>query len=106
MTSSVCRPEPPNAAAFGLGMLTGQIPPKFHQREVSEPAYGACFAKNSLTRAFASVRVGSVFHSGMNSQFGSSFESSSEIGQGCASSLPAKTMHGVRIVFTKSPSAP
>ena len=39
-----------------------------------------CFDRNSLTRAFADVRAAPVFHSAMNSQFGSSFESSSEIG--------------------------
>ena len=43
---------------------------------------GVCFARNSLTRALATVRAGPDFHSGMNSQFGRSFESSSEIGSG------------------------
>ena len=32
-----------------------------------------------MTRALAAVRAAPVFHSGMNSQFGSSFESSSAI---------------------------
>src|SRR5208283_1074111 len=39
---------------------------------------GVCFVRNSLTRALAEVRAAPDFHSGMNSQFGISFESSSE----------------------------
>src|SRR5580704_6488352 len=68
------------------------------------PHDGVCLARNSLTRAVAAVRAAPLFHSGMNSQFGSSFESSSEIGQGCASSLPASTRHGALTVFTNSRS--
>ena len=45
-----------------------------------------------------------VFHSATNSQFASSFESSSEIGYGCASSFPAKTMQGVCTLETKARS--
>src|SRR5215472_14888500 len=41
---------------------------------------GVCFARNAATRAFAEVRAAPVFHSGMNSQFGINFDSSSEIG--------------------------
>ena len=41
---------------------------------------GVCFDRNSATRALANVRADPVFHSGMNSQFGSSLESSSEMG--------------------------
>jgi hypothetical protein len=44
------------------------------------PRVGVCFDRNSLTRALAAVKAAPVFHSAMNSQFGSSFESSSEIG--------------------------
>ena len=46
-------------------------------------------------RTLAAASGAPCFHSGMNSHFGSSFETSSEIGNGCASSLPASTRHGV-----------
>jgi len=49
-----------------------------HDRERwSGPLQGV---RTVVTRAFAELRAAPVFHSGMNSQFGSSFESSSEIG--------------------------
>jgi len=44
------------------------------------PWAGVCLARNSLTRVLAAVSAAPVFHSGTNSQFGTSFESSSEIG--------------------------
>src|SRR5207244_9010836 len=69
------------------------------------PRAGVCFARNSLTFAFAAVSAGSVFHSATNSQPEISFATSSEIGPGCASSLPASTRHGALIVFTNSRSA-
>src|SRR5262249_38651201 len=56
---------------------------------------GVCLARNSLMRTLAAASGAPCFHSGMNSHFGRSFETSSEIGYGCASSLPASTMHGV-----------
>src|SRR6516165_4466821 len=78
-------------------------------RERSEPRGGysrggVCFARNSFMRSRADISAAPVFHSGMNSQFGSSFESSSEIGYGCASSLPANTRHGVRTAETNARS--
>src|SRR5438477_10657091 len=39
---------------------------------LAQPRAGVCFARNSLTRALAAVSAAPVFHSGMNSQFGSS----------------------------------
>ena len=66
--------------------------------------YGVCFDRNSVTRARADVNASPVFHSRMNSHFGSSFASSSEIGSGCASSLPASTRHGVAQVETNARS--
>ena len=41
---------------------------------------GVCFARNAPMPAFAEVSAAPAFHSGINSQFGISFESSSEIG--------------------------
>ena len=54
-----------------------------------------CFARNCLIRTFAASSGAPSFHSVMNSELGSSFAVSSEIGRGCASSLPASTRHGV-----------
>ena len=56
------------------------------------------------TRARAEVRASPVFHSRMSSPFGRSLASSSEIGRGWASSLPASTRHGVVMVETNARS--
>src|SRR5260370_36738659 len=66
--------------------MTGQtnLPRRWARALASPPSYarsGVCFARNSLTRDLAAVRASPAFHSGSSSQFGSSFESSSEIGQ-------------------------
>jgi Predicted metal-binding integral membrane protein (DUF2182) len=79
--------------AYCLGCCWKQAGPAIKNRFMTEwkgaakaphpPGYvrrGVCSAKNSLTRARVEVRSAPVFHSGMNSQLGMSFESSSEIG--------------------------
>src|SRR5262249_1153991 len=65
---------------------------------------GVCFVRNCLMRGLAASSAAPVFHSEMNSASGSNLATSSEIGYGCASSLPASTRQGVRQPETKARS--
>src|SRR5262249_14963342 len=66
--------------------------------------HGVCLDRNCLIPVFAAGTSAPVFHSTMNSAFGMSFATSSEIANGCASSLPASTRHGVRQLDTNARS--